>query len=127
MSQQRPPHERLLSSASPRPTVIPAARIARIAAPAPAPVLHHPPVREELRFENPMRAGDALRFRLALDGPVRLELVSISGREGWIVIDASLRPGWHSVALPEAVPPGTYFTRLRTRAGRESAMMVVAR
>ena len=124
MSPARPPHERAPSHASTRPTVIPAARIA---APAPAPVPRRPPVREEVRFDNPMRAGDPLRFRLALDGPVRLELVSISGREGWVVIETSLRSGWHSVLLPEAVPPGTYFTRLRTRAGRESAMMVVAR
>jgi hypothetical protein len=74
-----------------------------------------------------MRAGDPVRFRLGLEGPVRLELVSLSGREGWVMIEASLRPGWHSVPLPESIPPGTWFTRLRTRAGRESAMMVVAR
>jgi hypothetical protein len=74
-----------------------------------------------------MRAGDPIRFRLGLEGPVRLELVSLSGREGWLVIEASLRSGWHSAALPESIPPGTWFTRLRTHAGRESAMMVVAR
>lgn len=108
--------------ASPRPRpASPGLATVRGSLPAPA------RERDALRFENPVRTGDALRFRLGADGPVRLELVSLSGREGWVVIDGSLRPGWHSITLPPGIPPGTYFVRLSTRSGRESAMMVVAR
>jgi hypothetical protein len=75
----------------------------------------------------PMRSPDTLRFRLSEPGPVRLELSALSGRLGVILQDESLRAGWHAVALPESVPPGTYFVRMRTPAGRTTAMMVVTR
>jgi hypothetical protein len=84
-------------------------------------------LQDELQFSVPMRSPDTVRFRLSEAGPVRLELSALSGRLGMILLDASLRAGWHAAALPESVPPGTYFVRMRTMAGRTTAMMVVTR
>jgi len=97
--------------------------------PVPKPALERtPPVhQDELQFSMPMRSPDSVRFRLSLAGPVRLELSALSGRLGVILMDAPLRAGWHAVAFPESVPPGTYFVRMRTVAGRTTAMMVVTR
>jgi len=87
-----------------------------------------PPVHgDELQFSMPMRSPDTVRFRLSEPGPARLELSALSGRLGLILLDATLRAGWHAVTLPESVPPGTYFVRMRTVAGRTTAMMVVTR
>ncbi len=86
-----------------------------------------PRLRDELLFACPMRAPDTLRFRLAEEGPVRIELSALSGRHGVVLLDAPLRAGWHAAAFPETVPPGTYFVRMRTDTGRITAMMVVTR
>ena len=94
-----------------------------------APALERTPavLQDELQFSIPMRSPDTVRFRLAEPGPVRIELSALSGRLGVILMDAPLRAGWHAAALPESVPPGTYFVRMRTAAGRTTAMMVVTR
>jgi hypothetical protein len=106
----------------------------RVTAPLPAterdtPALERTPAvhQDELQFSIPMRSPDSVRFRLSVAGPVRLELSALSGRLGVILMDASLRAGWHATTLPESVPPGTYFVRMRTAAGRTTAMMVVTR
>jgi len=82
---------------------------------------------DELVFSNPLRAPDTIRFRLAIGGPTRIELAALTGRHGVILLDAPLRAGWHSVALPGSIVPGTWFVRLRTVSGRITAMLVVTR
>jgi hypothetical protein len=82
---------------------------------------------DELVFSNPLRAPDTIRFRLAIAGSTRIELTALTGRHGLILLDAPLRAGWHSVALPDSIVPGTWFVRLRTAAGRITAMLVVTR
>jgi hypothetical protein len=83
--------------------------------------------RDQLAFDNPMLAPDLLRFRVEIEGDTRLELVSLDGRHGVVLLDAPLRSGWHSVALPEGLRSGTYFVRMASAAGRTSALMVVMR
>jgi hypothetical protein len=82
---------------------------------------------DDLSFLSPMLPPDLLRFRVSRDGDTRMELVALDGRSGYVLLDAPLRAGWHSVALPDALQPGTYFVRLSSSAGRTSALVVVMR
>ena len=81
---------------------------------------------------RPNPHGANLRFPLAHEDHVRLDLFNVAGRHVATLVDAELGPGEHEVAWDGTtsqgnVANGVYFARLATREGRASATVILAR
>jgi hypothetical protein len=97
---------------------------------APRPVARGGAVSLAPPFPNPARGAVALRFALPAPAHVRLDVFDAAGRHVARLLDTPLAGGWHRAewrAHDAAVPPGTYFARLRTATGSRTARVVVCR
>ena len=76
---------------------------------------------------NPSRGTILIRYHLTKDGPVRLSIQDILGREILTLVNAnSLASGDHEVAIPaSALLPGIYFYRLESEGQVLSKRLVV--
>jgi hypothetical protein len=85
------------------------------------------PARVELLSSrpNPVRDEATLRFALATDGPVRLEVFDAAGRQMARLADGTWGAGIHEVRWDAgAAPAGIYFARL-TASGRTAQRTLV--
>jgi hypothetical protein len=81
---------------------------------------------------NPMRSEGSLRFALARPGPIRAEVLDVSGRVMRVLAnDPAASAGTHVWTLRarddrgRALSPGVYFYRIRTNDGAHSGRFVV--
>ena len=75
----------------------------------------------------PQPAEDQLRveYETVEDGPTRLRLVDLLGREVARLTDGYRRGQVHEAILTEKLPAGTYMLLLETRTDRDVRMVVV--
>lgn len=78
---------------------------------------------------NPVRAGARLAYAIARDGPARLSVVDVQGRELAVLAAGAHARGLYEVAWPlslggRPVEAGLYFVRLRS-AGEERVRRVI--
>ena len=118
-----------------RAPVVDAADVAVAAAPEPsaAPVataaagVPGAPDRLLLAMANPLPRGGAVRFGVPRAGHVRVSLVAATGRRVALLEDGERGAGWHRVALPARLDPGTYFAVAEIAGERAVAKVVVTR
>ena len=80
----------------------------------------------EQNYPNPASATAYITFMLQDRGEARLEVFDLLGRTRIILLDQILEAGQHEVALDTSNwPAGTYFYRLRSKAGMQTRSMVV--
>jgi hypothetical protein len=77
---------------------------------------------------NPIRRSSTIRYELAESGPIRLDLVDVSGRIVRHLVEGVKDAGGHEIALSaEGLPAGVYFYRLETVDSVTSRKMLVLR
>ncbi len=84
-------------------------------------------------YPNPFNPRTTLRFTLASDGPVRLEIFDLAGRRVRTLVAESRETGEHAVAWAgdgddgERLPSGAYLARLRTPGRVEVQKLLLAK
>ncbi|HEX8385597.1 MAG TPA: DUF4397 domain-containing protein, partial [Rubricoccaceae bacterium] len=73
-----------------------------------------------LAVASPTRAGAAVRYAVPTDGPVRLVVVDVLGREVAVLADGERAAGAHTARLNGAHAPGADVVRLTTPGGASS-------
>lgn len=82
-------------------------------------------------FPNPANPATTIRFTLAADAPVRLEIFDTRGRRVAVLVDEARRAGLHTIdwrgldAGGDALPSGIYFLRLDNGAGKPLVKQMV--
>jgi hypothetical protein len=77
---------------------------------------------------NPFNPATSIRFELAREGAVRLELFDLRGRRVDVLIDAVMGAGEHALVYrPRDLASGTYFYRLITPDAELTRRMVLVR
>ncbi len=76
---------------------------------------------------NPMSRGGILRFSVPVEGRVRVRLVAANGRRVAVLDDGVRSAGWHTVAVPATLEPGTYFAIAEQEDERAVAKLIVLR
>ncbi len=84
----------------------------------------------ELRqnYPNPFNPVTSIRFRLADENDVRLEVFDMTGRRVAVLIDDRIRAGEHSVNFnASGLASGVYVYRLQTGSGTYTRKMLLMR
>ncbi len=81
------------------------------------------PARLLLAAPNPLPRGGILRFSVPVESRVRVRLVAANGRRVAVLDDGVRSAGWHAVAMPATLEPGTYFA-IAERAGERAVTKV---
>jgi len=78
-------------------------------------------------YPNPFNAGTTLRFSLPTRGRVTLEIYNILGdRVATVIDDKELDGGAHAIPwVPENLPSGLYFSKIRTPGHAKTEKMVL--
>ena len=76
---------------------------------------------------NPTAGPATISFNLQKDGPVRIQVFTVSGRLVDTVVDESLASGPHSVTWnPAGSGPGMYFYKVTTKDEIATGKLVVS-
>jgi len=84
-------------------------------------------------FPNPFSTGTLIRFRLAVDGPVRLTVVDAAGRQVRLLADGLRQAGPHEVSwdgrdgVGRQAASGAYFVRLEQEGQQQTGKMLLLR
>ncbi len=77
---------------------------------------------------NPCDPTTTISYEIAIDGPVRLTMHDVLGREIAVPVDAVQHAGMHTVTVDvRGLQPGVYFYRLVSGSYRATRRMVVGR
>jgi len=84
--------------------------------------------RLQQNFPNPFNARTAISYELDRDGPVRIGIYDVAGREIRILVDEKQTRGSHQVVFDAGdLPSGVYLCRLSLAAAEQSIKMLLVR
>jgi hypothetical protein len=77
---------------------------------------------------NPFNPATEIRFTLGLDGPTRLEILDVTGKQVALLIDDHLSEGDHSITWNSgAYPSGLYYCRLQSGEWSRTVSMLLVK
>ncbi|MBL0175033.1 MAG: VWA domain-containing protein [Ignavibacteria bacterium] len=80
----------------------------------------------EQNIPNPFIDATSITFSCAENGPVRLAVYDMMGREARVLFDGPASRGTHAVRIAAGeLPPGMYFYRLESTSGMDVKKMIV--